>query len=416
VESYNKGSVRLGWLIAIFYTIQSVISINMPRTDKTLPLREDLRGWHYLVGTILLILLIGRLSHWWRKDRAMTPPFGIGGAAWTWTRTLALATYVLLFLAPILGLLNAWGDGLKVHLGPFLNIPSLMDENYRVWMFAGYFHSGLSFMVLVLNAAALLTALYTLLRYNKGLIAAFPPGYGVQVLASLAVTSYAMATFKSPDPGPMAVARFLGICGLVWAIGWFIHRKRAAFSGGGSVGKAASWLAGAGALALVAVGAYGPHAMFRVTPWPMGETIPGPPGVNAHAKPVVRVTAWAETEFERKTANETYKWCGFCHSLKKGDKPKVGPNLYAIFGQKAASVPNFAYSKAMAAKRDEGLIWDEASMDKYLADPDGFIPGTSMIISSGPVSDAKVRRAVINMLKRDVMEGAVDSVPAPPGQ
>ncbi len=416
MEQYNKGSVRLGWLIAIFYTIQSIISINMPRTDKTLALREDLRGWHYLVGTILLVLLIGRLSHWWRKDRHMSAPAHIGGGAWTWTRTLTLTTYILLFLAPFLGLLNAWGDGLKVHMGPFFGIPSLIDENYRVWMFAGYFHSGLSFMVLVLNAAALLTALYSLMRYGRGLIAAFPPGYGAQVLASLAVTSYAMATFKSPDPGPMAVVQFLGICAAVWAIGWFIHRKRAAFAGGGTVGKATPVLAGAGALALVGAGAYGPHAMFRVTPWPMGETIPGPPGVTFHAKPVARVTATAATEFERTTANETYKWCGFCHGMKKSDKPKVGPNLYAIFGHKAASVPNFAYSKAMAARRDQGLVWTEETMDKYLADPDGYIPGTSMIISSGPVSDPKVRRAVINMLKRDVMAEAIDIVPPPAGQ
>ncbi len=416
MESYNKGSARLGWLIAIVYTVQSIISINMPRTDKTLPLREDLRGWHYLVGFILLALLIGRLSHWWRKDRHMTPPAQIGGSAWTWTRTLALTTYALLLLAPFLGLFNAWGDGLKVHLGPFFTLPSLLDENYRVWMFAGYFHSGLSFMVLVLNAAALLTALYTLLRYNKGLIAAFPPGYGAQVLASLAVTSYAMATFKSPDPGPMAVVRFLGICSVVWAIGWLIHRKRAAFSGGGTMSKAAPLLAGAGALALVGLGAYGPHAMFRVTPWPMGETIPGPPDVTFHGKPVARVSAWAETDFERTTGKDTYKWCGFCHSLKKGERAKAGPNLYAIFGQKAASVPNFAYSKALAAKRDAGLVWTDETMDKYLANPDGFVPGTSMIISSGPVSDPKVRRAVINMLKRDTMADAIDTVPAPAGQ
>lgn len=416
MDQYNKGSVRLGWAIAFFYTIQAIISINMPRTDKTLPLREDLRGWHYLIGTILLILLIGRLSHWWRKDRLMSPPVQLGGGVWTWARTLTLATYLLLFLAPFFGLLNAWSDGLAVHMGPFFHFPTLMEENYRVWMFAGYFHSGLSFMVLVLNVAALLTALYTLLRYNKGLIAAFPPGYGAQVLASLAVTAYAMATFKSPDPGPMAVARFLGICGLVWAIGWAINRKRAAFAGGGTVSKATPLLAGTGALALVALGAYGPHAMFRVTPWPMGETIVGPVGVTSHPAPIIRVQAWKETAFERDTAAQTYKWCGFCHTFKRNDRIKAGPNLHAIFGQKAASVPNFAYSPALAAKRDAGLVWNDETLDKYLAGPDAYVPGTSMIISSGPVSDPKVRRAVINMLKRDTMPGAVDAVEAPAGQ
>ncbi len=413
---YSLGGKRLGWAIALFYFAQSVISTIMPRTDKTLPFREDIRSWHYLVGTILLLLLVGRLSHWWRQDRHMQPPANLGSGVWVWGRTLALATYILLALAPILGVFFAWSDALTVRMGPLGAIPSLMGENYRVWMFTGYFHSGLSFMVLVLNLAALLTAGYALLRYNKGLIAAFPPGYGAQVLLSMAVTSYALATFKSPDPGPMAVIRLLGICAIIWAIGWFIHRKRTSFSGGGTAGKTASWGAGLAAIILLGLGSYGPHAMFRVTPWPMGEVIPGPAGVTSHSAPKIRVHAWNQTPFERTTANDTYKWCGFCHTFKKGDKIKAGPNLYAIFGQRAASVPNFAYSKALAKKRDEGLVWTDDQLDKFLANSDSFAPGTTMIISSGPVSDPKVRRAVINMLKRDTMPGAIDTVPAPDGQ
>lgn len=413
---YNKDSVRIGWAIAAVYFIHSLISTNMPRTDKTLPLREELRSWHYLFGVILLALAIGRLWHWYRKDRNMTAPADIGGAAWTWARTLALSTYILLFLAPFLGFLNAWADGLTVRMGPLGTIPALVAENYRLWMFAGYFHSGLSFMVLMLNVAALGTAAYTMLRYNKGLIAAFPPGYGLQVLGSMAITAYALATFKSPDPGPMAVARLFGICGFVWLVGWLIHRKRAAYAGGGSIGKATPAIATIAAISLLGLGAYGPHAMFRVTPWPMGETIVGPEGVTSHPAPIIHVKAWNETAFERATAAQTYKWCGFCHTFKKNDRIKAGPNLYAIFGQPVASAPNFAYSPALAAKRDAGLVWNDLTLDKFLAGPDAYVPGTSMIISSGPVTDPKVRRAVINMLKRDTMPGAIDVVEAPAGQ
>ena len=410
------GGKRLGWLIAAAYFIHSVISTNMPRTDKTLPLREELRGWHYLMGTVLLILLLMRLSQWWRHDRHAKPPADIGSGVWIWGRTLALTSYILLALAPLLGLLFAWSDGLAVHLGPLPAFPALLGENYRVWMFTGYFHSGLSFMVLVLNLAALVTAAYALLRYNKGLLAAFPAGYGAQVFGSMAVTAYASATFKSPDPGPMAVARYLGVCGFVWAIGWLIHRKRAAYAGGGTTGKVVPVLAGIGALGLLVLGGYGPHAMFRVTPWPMGVKVAAPEGVTSHAAPITRVTAWNETAFERDVASQTYKWCGFCHTFKQGDRIKAGPNLHAIFGQRAASVPGFAYSEALAAKREAGLVWTDETLDAFLKNPDAYVPGTSMIISSGPVADPKVRRAVINMLKRDTMDGAVDVVAPPEGQ
>lgn len=413
----DTSSTRLGWLIAGFYFIHSLISINMPRTDKTLPLREELRGWHYLVGTILLVLVIMRLRNWWRYDRHAAPPADIGSGVWTWGRMLALMTYVLLAIAPVLGLLFAWSDGLSVHFGPLPALPALMGENYPVWMFTGYFHSGLSGMVLLLNVAALLTAAYTLLRYNKGLRTAFPAGYGAMVFGALAVTAYASVTFKSPEPGPMAVVRYLGVCGIVWAIAWAIHRKRAAYAGGGSApGKVVPILSGIGAVALVAAGAYIPHLMFRVTPWQMGVTVAAPEGVRSHAAPITRVSAWNETAFERDTAMATYKWCGFCHTFKAGDRTKAGPNLHGIFGQKAASVPGFSYSPALAAKRDGGLVWTDETLDKFLANSDAYVPGTSMVISSGPVSDPKVRRAVINMLKRDTMPGAIDVIPAPPGQ
>ena len=411
-----NAATLLGWLIAGTYFIQALISTSMPRTDKTLPLREELRGWHYLVGTLLLVLLILRLRHWWRYDRHAAPPADIGSGVWAWGRTLALTSYLLLAISPFLGLLFAWSDGLSVHLGPLPALPALMGENHGVWMFTGYFHSGLGFMVMVLNLAALLTAAYALLRYDKGLIAAFPSGYGAQVLGSMAITAYALATFKSPDPGPMAVAWFLGLCGIVWAFGWLIHRKRTAYAGGGASGKAAPVLSGIGALGLLAIGAYGPHAMFRVTPWPMGVTVEAPKGVTSHAAPLTRVTAWNETAFERDVASETYKWCGFCHTYKKNDRIKAGPNLHAIFGQRAASVPGFTYSPALAAKRDAGLVWTDETLDAFLKNPDVNVPGTSMIISSGPVTDPKVRRAVINMLKRDTMAGAVDVVDPPEGQ
>jgi cytochrome c2 len=62
------------------------------------------------------------------------------------------------------------------------------------------------------------------------------------------------------------------------------------------------------------------------------------------------------------------------------------------------------------------MVWDDSTLDAYLADPDIFAPGTTMVISSGPVTDPRVRRAVINMLKRDTMPGAIDMIAAPDGQ
>jgi cytochrome c2 len=118
------------------------------------------------------------------------------------------------------------------------------------------------------------------------------------------------------------------------------------------------------------------------------------------------VSVTPETPFEQQVRAETYKWCTFCHTTQKGKEHIVGPNLYAIFGQRAGSVPGFAYSKAMLAAREKGLVWTEENIAAYIADPDKFMPGTSMIISSGPIPDPKRQQAVINILKRESMPGA----------
>lgn len=85
--------------------------------------------------------------------------------------------------------------------------------------------------------------------------------------------------------------------------------------------------------------------------------------------------------------------CMSCHAVTPGQNG-IGPSLAGVFGRKAASAPGFEYSDAMKAS---GKTWDEATLDTYLTNPMGVVPGTRMTYMGQ--SDPAKRKAVIEYLK-----------------
>jgi len=84
--------------------------------------------------------------------------------------------------------------------------------------------------------------------------------------------------------------------------------------------------------------------------------------------------------------------CSECHSLKEG-KNKKGPSLFAGFGRKAASVPDFVYSGPLKAS---AIVWTAEALDPYLALPKKVVPGGLMKYDGMP--DPKARADVIAFL------------------
>jgi len=69
------------------------------------------------------------------------------------------------------------------------------------------------------------------------------------------------------------------------------------------------------------------------------------------------------------------KKCLACHDFAKGGPNKVGPNLYGIVNRDRATHEGFSYTAAMKGK---GGKWTFDDLNKFIANPKGFVPGTAM--------------------------------------
>jgi cytochrome c len=86
--------------------------------------------------------------------------------------------------------------------------------------------------------------------------------------------------------------------------------------------------------------------------------------------------------------------CRTCHSAQAGDN-RLGPSLHGVMGRKAGSVEGFAYSPGF---KTTDLVWDEANMDQFIANPNSLFPGNNMATFAG-LSDAAERQQIIEYLK-----------------
>jgi cytochrome c len=94
-----------------------------------------------------------------------------------------------------------------------------------------------------------------------------------------------------------------------------------------------------------------------------------------------------------------FQRCYACHSIDPQEAARLqGPSLYRIIGRPAAAIAGFEYSDAMRQKGADGLLWDAATLERYLADPEAVVPGTNMSVP--PLRDEAERADLLAYLAR----------------
>jgi cytochrome c len=73
--------------------------------------------------------------------------------------------------------------------------------------------------------------------------------------------------------------------------------------------------------------------------------------------------------------------CIGCHSI---EADRIGPRHRGLIGRRAGSVAGFDYSPAL---RSSSVVWDAATLDRWLTDPEATIPGQRMNYRVGDARD-----------------------------
>lgn len=87
-----------------------------------------------------------------------------------------------------------------------------------------------------------------------------------------------------------------------------------------------------------------------------------------------------------------YARCLGCHALAYH---RTGPKHCGLFGRRAGQAPGFDYSPAMTRA---AFVWDENMLDRFLRDPTGTVPGTSMGYAG--IADEQERADLIAWLRQ----------------
>ncbi|MEC7961758.1 MAG: cytochrome C [Pseudomonadota bacterium] len=122
--------------------------------------------------------------------------------------------------------------------------------------------------------------------------------------------------------------------------------------------------------------------------------------------------AFAEGDVAK--GEKAFKKCKSCHMIKADDGTmivkggKTGPNLYGIVGKPLGSVEGYKYGKSIVAAGEAGIVWDEAGLAAYVADPKGYLKEVT--------GDSKAKSKMTFKLKKggeDVAAYLASLAPAP---
>lgn len=156
--TYTKTAKFLHWLVLALLVTEFTIGWIMPHIGRNTPL-GTLIGLHFSFGVVILGVVIIRLI--WAATHHVPQADDI--PAWQHRAAVIVhwLLYLVLFVLPILGWLNASWRGYPVSLFGLLEVPRLLAARMPGWQWTGDVHKILAdYVLLTLVGLHVLAALY----------------------------------------------------------------------------------------------------------------------------------------------------------------------------------------------------------------------------------------------------------------
>lgn len=117
---------------------------------------------------------------------------------------------------------------------------------------------------------------------------------------------------------------------------------------------------------------------------------------SGFAAPASAADPVGDTEKLLKRGKIVFLRCRSCHTTNDGGRHLTGPNLNGLLGAKAGVKEGYAFSEAL---KSSGVVWNEETLDAWLASPGKFVAGNRMVFAGLPREND--RQALIAYLKQE---------------
>ena len=171
---YTSTAKFLHWLIVALLVAQFIVSWTMPHIGRNTPV-TTLISLHFSIGIVVLAVAIVRLA--WRATHAEPAPLD-GVPLWQVqsARVLHWSLYVLLFVVPILGWINASWRGMPIVMFG-AELPKLVGARVSGRRWTGDVHDLLAnYLMLTLVGLHVAAGLYHYFIRRDGVLQRMLPG------------------------------------------------------------------------------------------------------------------------------------------------------------------------------------------------------------------------------------------------